>query len=96
MKTLLATLAFGLILLSANAVAAQSADGREPCAAAHRFDPGPIVNGHHRQPTAAEVEARSRELRASIRASAGSCAAAPRSREASTQRGRSETGPEGS
>lgn len=29
----------------------------------HGFEPGPIVNGHNRQPTPAEFEARTRELR---------------------------------
>jgi hypothetical protein len=28
---------------------------------AHRFEPGPIVNGHNRQPTPAEFEARIRQ-----------------------------------
>lgn len=29
----------------------------------HGFEPGPIVNGHNRQPTPAEFEARTQELR---------------------------------
>ena len=28
----------------------------------HRFEPGPVVNGHNRQPTPAEFEARRQEL----------------------------------
>jgi len=35
-----------------------------PCIVGHRFEPGPIVDGHYRQPTPREFEARMRELRA--------------------------------
>ena len=49
----------------------------EPCIVGHRFEPGPIVEGHHRQPTRAEFEARMRELRAWSQRSAGSCSAPP-------------------
>jgi hypothetical protein len=37
-----------------------------PCIVGHRFEPGPIVDGHNRQPTRAEFEARTRELQALI------------------------------
>jgi hypothetical protein len=39
-------------------------EGAQPCIVGHRFEPGPIVDGHNRQPTRAEFEARTRELRA--------------------------------
>jgi hypothetical protein len=35
----------------------------ERCIVGHRFEPGPIVGGHSRQPTQAEFEARTREAR---------------------------------
>jgi hypothetical protein len=48
----------------------------------HGFEPGPIVNGHNRQPTPAEFEARTRELRMHsegiadpIQGQAGACGA---------------------
>ena len=50
-------------------------EGTEPCVVGHRFEPGPIVAGHYRQPTRAECEARTRELRALSQGSAGSCPA---------------------
>ena len=31
--------------------------GAMPCVIGHRFEPGPIVGGHNRQPTPAEFEA---------------------------------------
>jgi len=52
-------------------------DRTQPCIVGHRFEPGPIVDGHYRQPTRAEFEARTRELRALIQRSAGSCSAPP-------------------
>ena len=42
------------------AAAANSGEGSYVCG--HRFEPGPIVNGHNRQPTPSEFEARTREL----------------------------------
>jgi hypothetical protein len=48
-----------------------------PCGVGHRFEPGPIVDGHYRQPTRAEFEARTRELQAMNQRTAGSCAAPP-------------------
>jgi hypothetical protein len=46
-----------------------------PCIVGHRFEPGPIVEGHYRQPTPREFEARMRELRALSQRS--SCFAQP-------------------
>jgi hypothetical protein len=50
-------------------------DRTEPCIVGHRFEPGPIVDGHYRQPTPAEFEARTRELRAL--SDRGPCSAPP-------------------
>jgi hypothetical protein len=49
----------------------------EPCIVGHRFEPGPIVGGHYRQPTQAEFEARKRELLARSQGSGGRCSAPP-------------------
>jgi hypothetical protein len=68
-----AALALDLILMSARASTAQTGDVTTPCIIGHRFEPGPIVNGHHRQPTQSEVDARARELWARSKTSAGSC-----------------------
>ncbi len=81
MKSQHAALALGLILISAQAAPAQTA-GAPSCITGHKFEPGPIVNGHHRQPTTGEIEARTRELRARISMSADSCLAVPHSSEA--------------
>jgi hypothetical protein len=70
---------------SATQPAQAAADGREgaqfdrtePCIAGHRFEPGPIVDGHYRQPTRAEFEARTRELLAISRRDRGRCSAPP-------------------
>lgn len=80
MKPQHVALAFGLILITARAAPAQTA-GTEPCITGHKFAPGPIVNGHHRQPTSGEIEARTRELRVRISISPGSCLAVPHSSE---------------
>lgn len=50
-------------------------EGTAPCG--HRFEPGPIVNGHSRQPTPAEFEARRQELQMlnSIQGQASTCRA---------------------
>jgi hypothetical protein len=68
-----AALAVGLILMSAPAAKAQIGDATKPCVTGHRFEPGPIVNGHHRQPTQSEIETRTQELWARSKASAGAC-----------------------
>jgi hypothetical protein len=80
------TLACGLAAMLAAArpgpAAAYDREGTQsermgPCLVGHRFEPGPIVDGHYRQPTPAEFEARTRELRALSRGNAGSCPAPP-------------------
>jgi hypothetical protein len=67
----------GSILISVGAATAQTGDGTEPCVTGHRFEPGPIANGHHRQPTPDEIEVRTQQLRVWSKASGGSCLAAP-------------------
>jgi hypothetical protein len=57
--------------------AGAQSEGAEPCIVGHRFEPGPIMNGHNRQPTRGEFEARMQELRALIQRTAG-CSAPPR------------------
>lgn len=64
MNMRLAAAVLSLLLISIGPCAAQSDDQPKPCLAEHRFWPGPIVNGHNRQPTAAEFERRVRELQA--------------------------------
>ena len=73
-------LAFGVTLIPGGDAIAQTGVGIRPCIIEHRFEPGPIVNGHRRQPTLGEVEARTQQLRALSKASAGACLAAPRDR----------------
>jgi hypothetical protein len=51
--------------------------GAVPCVIGHRFEPGPIVGGHNRQPTPAEFDARTRELNAWSQGGAGSCSSPP-------------------
>ena len=82
MKPQLVAFTISLILASAPAVMAQTAAGTESCVIWHRLEPGPIVNGHRRQPTPGEVEARTRELRALSKM--GACAIAPHSAETIT------------
>jgi hypothetical protein len=65
-------LSFALILFTAHAATAGTVGGIRPCVTGHLFEPGPIVNGHNRQPTQTEIEERTQELYA-IRASAASC-----------------------
>jgi hypothetical protein len=50
----------GMLLISAQAVTAETSVRIAACATGHLFEPGPIANGHHRQPTQAEIEARTR------------------------------------
>jgi hypothetical protein len=77
-----------------------AADGNEgtqfgrtaPCIVGRRFEPGPIVDGHYRQPTQAEFEVRKRELLARSQRSAGRCSSPPLSSTAGTA-GASETSP---
>jgi hypothetical protein len=73
-------LVFGLSLISAGN--AMAGTGGEIGTCRHRFEPGPIVNGHNRQPTPAEVESRTQQLLVWRHASAGACAAPPNTNEA--------------
>jgi hypothetical protein len=75
MKPQLVALALGLILMSAGNAMVQTGYGTESCGTGHRFEPGPIVNGHHRQPTPCEIKARTQQLQAWNEVSAGSCLA---------------------
>jgi hypothetical protein len=52
-------------------------EGTAPCVVGHRFEPGPIVAGHNRQPTPREFEERMRELQALSQRGTGSCSAPP-------------------
>jgi hypothetical protein len=76
--TLACGLSVMLVLAQPGAAAAEDSEGTpsegaQPCIVGHRFAPGPIVDGHNRQPTRAEFEARTRELLALIESS--SCSA---------------------
>jgi hypothetical protein len=82
MKLWAVALALGVTLISAGDAMAQTRGQTVPCIIEHLFEPGPIVNGHHRQPTLGEVEARTQQLRAFSKASAGFCLATPRDSEA--------------
>jgi hypothetical protein len=65
MRQLLATMTFGLsgmLLASADPAIAEIGDGTTQCATASRFEPGPIVRGHQRQPTPREFEERVQAL----------------------------------
>jgi len=55
------------------------------CIAGHRFEPGPILEGHNRQPTVREFQARMQELRELEQRDASRCAGSPVSNEAITQ-----------
>jgi hypothetical protein len=71
-----------VVALASPAVAVDGAGTRteitQSCVVGYRFEPGPIVNGHNRQPTRAEFEARMRELQALSQTGAGPCSAPPR------------------
>jgi hypothetical protein len=56
MKPQLVAVAVGLILMSVGDAVARTGGGAERSMTVH--EPGPIVNGHHRQPTPGEVRAR--------------------------------------
>jgi hypothetical protein len=56
MKPWLVALALGLALTSAGDAMAETGGGIKPCIIEHQFEPGPIVNGHHRQPKLGEVD----------------------------------------
>ena len=74
-KLHLAALIFGLLTISGGATTAMGGNGRAPCGIVHQFKPGPIVNGHTRQPTQGEFETRMRQLQAWSTANVGSCVA---------------------
>jgi hypothetical protein len=77
MKPWAVALALGLVLNSAGDAMAQTRGKTVPCIIEHRFEPGPVVNGHHRQPTLGEVEARTQQLQAFSKPNADFCLAAP-------------------
>jgi hypothetical protein len=78
-STLACSLAVMLTIAGPGRAAADDGEGTQsdgtPCIIGHRFEPGPIVDGHYRQPTRGEFEARMRELRALSQRGAGSCLA---------------------
>jgi hypothetical protein len=81
MKSSSAGIAFGFIalfLITSDTASAQSGEGNPRCAIGAKFDPGPIVKGHPRQPTPREFDARMQILQeqAKIRAIFG-CDALP-------------------
>jgi hypothetical protein len=76
-KPRLAAFAIALLVVSAPDMMARASVTPAPCTIWHRFVPGPIVNGHRRQPTPAEVEARLRELEALRKKNPGACPTAP-------------------
>jgi hypothetical protein len=74
--TIACSLLLACTVVQPNAAAAIDSKGPQYAAGhvcGHRFEPGPIVNGHYRQPTPAEFEARMRQLQALYRESAGFC-----------------------
>jgi hypothetical protein len=87
-KSAHSAVALGLIVIFAGSAAAGTGNHAAPCVIGHRFEPGPIVNGHNRQPTPAEVEARTQQLRAWNTAGAGSCLATPSSSETHMKKSR--------
>ena len=58
---------------------------RIPCMAGHRFEPGPIVGGHNRQPTVREFQARMAQLLEFEQRDTDRCAGAPAGTEAIRQ-----------
>src|SRR5579862_3002543 len=88
MQQFLAAFAVGLILVSVPAGTAPQGNGSQRCATAFKFGPGPVVNGQHRQPTAAEVDQRMQELQAQGKFNAGACWDAPLNRQDALLRSR--------
>jgi hypothetical protein len=82
---------FLIVALLAAAPAAASDRGaiplqaRTPCMVGHRFEPGPIVGGHNRQPTVREFQARMAQLLEFEQRDADRCAEAPAGTEAIRQ-----------
>jgi hypothetical protein len=73
MKPQVVAFALGLMLISAGESFPGTIGGTVMCGTGCRFEPGPIVNGHHRQPTPREIEARLQRLQALNKARACSC-----------------------
>ena len=73
----IAILGLALVLSPARAEASPSGGMEKACPAEPHFLPGPIVNGHSRQPTPAEFEARMRELQAARADGARPCLFSP-------------------
>jgi hypothetical protein len=55
---------------------------RTSCMVGHRFEPGPIIGGHNRQPTVREFQARMAQLLEFEQRDAGRCVGAPAGTEA--------------
>ena len=72
-KPQLVAFAVSLLVVSTPIAMARADAAPAQCTIWHRFVPGPIVNGHRRQPTPGEVEARLRELEALRKMSPGAC-----------------------
>jgi len=73
MKLSLIITAVGLLSTFTLPASAHAGQEQRLCIARPRFDPGPIVNGHHRQPTQQEINLRIQELHDWTRAEAGAC-----------------------
>jgi hypothetical protein len=58
---------------------------RSGCIVGHRFEPGPIVGGHNRQPTIREFQWRTRELLELEQRDAYNCVGSPVSNEVTTR-----------
>jgi hypothetical protein len=69
----------------ANTAAAENGVAMNACIAGHRFEPGPILEGHNRQPTVREFQARMQELQELEQRDASRCAGSPVGNEAITQ-----------
>jgi hypothetical protein len=79
-----------LVAAQANPAAAESGvatllHAPNTCVAGHRFEPVPILEGHNRQPTVREFQARMQELRELAQGDASRCAGSPVGDEAITQ-----------
>ena len=73
------------LLAAARPVPAAADDRGAPCMVGHRFEPGPIVGGHNRQPTVREFQARMAQLLEFEQRDSDRCAGAPAGTEAIRQ-----------